>query len=117
MVGRDIGVSVSIAIGLTRERAGMAPYVAGSCEPVYAAPGTHVYLLHLQYFQLRAALHFLVASKLRFRASPGYVSSRSMRKGESLTGGLFALVAPDRKGTTEDTIRRAERKGIPITIL
>jgi hypothetical protein len=30
---------------------------------------------------------------------------------------VFALVAPDRKGGTEDTIRRAQRKGIPITIL
>jgi YspA, cpYpsA-related SLOG family len=30
---------------------------------------------------------------------------------------VFALVAPDRKGGTEDTIRRAERKGIPFTIL
>jgi len=29
----------------------------------------------------------------------------------------FALVAPDRKGGTEDTIRRAQRKGIPSTIL
>jgi predicted Rossmann fold nucleotide-binding protein DprA/Smf involved in DNA uptake len=30
---------------------------------------------------------------------------------------VFALVAPDRKGGTEDTIRRAQRKGIPITVL
>jgi hypothetical protein len=30
---------------------------------------------------------------------------------------VFALVAPDRRGGTEDTIRRAQRKGIPITIL
>jgi hypothetical protein len=30
---------------------------------------------------------------------------------------VFALVAPDRRGGTEDTIRRAERKGIPVTIL
>lgn len=30
---------------------------------------------------------------------------------------LIALVAPDRRGGTEDTIRRAERKGIPITIV
>jgi hypothetical protein len=30
---------------------------------------------------------------------------------------VFALVEPDRKGGTEDTIRRAQRKGIPITIL
>jgi predicted Rossmann fold nucleotide-binding protein DprA/Smf involved in DNA uptake len=30
---------------------------------------------------------------------------------------MFALVAPDRKGGTEDAIRRAQRKGIPITIL
>ena len=30
---------------------------------------------------------------------------------------VFALVAPDRKGGTEDTIRRAQRKGIPVTIL
>ncbi len=30
---------------------------------------------------------------------------------------LIALVAPDRRGGTEDTIQRAERKGIPITIL
>jgi hypothetical protein len=30
---------------------------------------------------------------------------------------VFAFVAPDRKGGTEDTIRRAERKGIPVTIL
>ena len=30
---------------------------------------------------------------------------------------LFAFVSPERKGGTEDTIRRAERKGIPIHIL
>lgn len=30
---------------------------------------------------------------------------------------LIALAAPHRRGGTEDTIRRAERKGIPITIL
>jgi hypothetical protein len=30
---------------------------------------------------------------------------------------IFALMAPDRRGGTEDTIRRAQRKGIPITIL
>lgn len=29
---------------------------------------------------------------------------------------LVAFVAPDRKGGTEDTIRRAQRKGIPIRI-
>jgi predicted Rossmann fold nucleotide-binding protein DprA/Smf involved in DNA uptake len=30
---------------------------------------------------------------------------------------VFALVAPNRKGGTEDTICRAQRKGIPITII
>jgi hypothetical protein len=30
---------------------------------------------------------------------------------------VFALVASDRKGGTEDTIRRAQWKGIPVTIL
>jgi hypothetical protein len=30
---------------------------------------------------------------------------------------VFALVAPDRRGGTEDTIARARRKGIPVTIL
>jgi hypothetical protein len=30
---------------------------------------------------------------------------------------VFALVAPDRKGGIEDTIRRRQRKGITITIL
>lgn len=30
---------------------------------------------------------------------------------------IFALVAPDRKSGTEDTIRRAHRKGIRVTIL
>ena len=30
---------------------------------------------------------------------------------------VFALVAPDRLGGTEDTIRRAHRKGIRVTIL
>jgi len=30
---------------------------------------------------------------------------------------LIALIAPDRRGGTEHSIRRAERKGIPITIL
>jgi predicted Rossmann fold nucleotide-binding protein DprA/Smf involved in DNA uptake len=30
---------------------------------------------------------------------------------------IFALVAPDSRGGTEDTIRRAQRKKIPITIL
>src|SRR4051812_41664057 len=30
---------------------------------------------------------------------------------------LVALVAVQRKGGTEDTIRRAERKGIPVTLL
>lgn len=30
---------------------------------------------------------------------------------------VFALVAPNRKGGTEDTIRRAQRKGIPVTML
>jgi predicted Rossmann fold nucleotide-binding protein DprA/Smf involved in DNA uptake len=30
---------------------------------------------------------------------------------------VFALVAPDRRGGTEDTIKRAHRKGIPVTIL
>ena len=30
---------------------------------------------------------------------------------------MFALVAPDRMGGTEDAIRRAQRKGIPITLL
>lgn len=29
---------------------------------------------------------------------------------------LVAFVAPDRKGGTEDTIRRAAAKGIPITL-
>lgn len=29
---------------------------------------------------------------------------------------LVAFVAPDRKGGTEDTIRRARRKGIPVTL-
>jgi hypothetical protein len=29
---------------------------------------------------------------------------------------LIAFVAPDRKGGTEDTIRRAQKKGIPVTI-
>jgi len=32
----DIGVDVSIAISLTGNRAAMAPFVAESCEPVYA---------------------------------------------------------------------------------
>jgi len=30
---------------------------------------------------------------------------------------VIALVSPDRRGGTEDTLRRAERKGIPVTIL
>jgi predicted Rossmann fold nucleotide-binding protein DprA/Smf involved in DNA uptake len=30
---------------------------------------------------------------------------------------VFALVDPSRKGGTEDTIRRATRKGIPVTIV
>jgi hypothetical protein len=30
---------------------------------------------------------------------------------------VFALVAPHRKGGTEDTIRRAQRKGVPVTLL
>ena len=29
---------------------------------------------------------------------------------------VVALVSPDRKGGTEDTVRRAERKGIPVTL-
>ncbi len=29
---------------------------------------------------------------------------------------LIAFVSPDRKGGTEDTIRRAQKKGIPITL-
>lgn len=29
---------------------------------------------------------------------------------------LIAFVSPERKGGTEDTIRRAKRKGIPITL-
>jgi len=30
---------------------------------------------------------------------------------------VYALVAPHRRGGTEDTIRRAQRKGIPVTLL
>jgi len=30
---------------------------------------------------------------------------------------MFALVAPNRRGGTEDAIRRARRKGIPIALL
>jgi hypothetical protein len=30
---------------------------------------------------------------------------------------VFALVAPNRRGGTVDTIKRAERKGIPVTLL
>jgi len=30
---------------------------------------------------------------------------------------MFALVAADRRGGTEDVIRRAQRKGIPVTLL
>jgi hypothetical protein len=30
---------------------------------------------------------------------------------------VFALMTPDRKGGTEDTIKRAHRKGIKVTIL
>ncbi len=30
---------------------------------------------------------------------------------------MFALVASDRRGGTEDAIRRAQRKGIPVTLL
>ena len=30
---------------------------------------------------------------------------------------VFALVAPHRRGGTEDTIRRAQEKGIPVTLL
>jgi hypothetical protein len=30
---------------------------------------------------------------------------------------LFALVAPNRRGGTEDAIKRATRKGIPVTLL
>ena len=30
---------------------------------------------------------------------------------------LAALVSPDRKGGTEDTIRRAKKRGIPVTLL
>lgn len=30
---------------------------------------------------------------------------------------VFALVAPNRRGGAEDTIKRAQRKGIPITVL
>ena len=30
---------------------------------------------------------------------------------------MFALVAPDRHGGTEDAIDRAKRKGIPVTLL
>jgi predicted Rossmann fold nucleotide-binding protein DprA/Smf involved in DNA uptake len=30
---------------------------------------------------------------------------------------MLALVAPSRRGGTEDAIRRAQRKGIPVTVL
>jgi len=35
----------------------------------------------------------------------------------NLADEMMALVAPDRRGGTEDAIRRAQRKGIPVTLL
>ena len=52
--------------------------------------------------------------------SQGQVTRRHHNRNQrivDIADELIALVAPDRRGGTEDTIRRAERKGIPITIL
>ena len=52
--------------------------------------------------------------------SQGQVTRRYHNRNQRIVDAadeLIALVAPDRRGGTEDTIRRAERKGIPITIL
>jgi hypothetical protein len=52
--------------------------------------------------------------------SQGQITRRYHARNQQIVdvaGEVFALVAPDRKGGAEDTIRRAQRKGVPITIL
>ena len=52
--------------------------------------------------------------------SQGQVTRRNHRRNQrnlDAADEVIALVAPERRGGTEDTIRRAERKGIPVTIL
>jgi hypothetical protein len=52
--------------------------------------------------------------------SKGQITRRCHARNQQIVDAadeVFALVAPNRKGGPEDTIRRAQRKGIPITIL
>jgi hypothetical protein len=52
--------------------------------------------------------------------SPGAVTRRYHARNQQIVDAadeVFALVAPNRRGGTEDTIKRAKRKGIPVTLL
>ena len=52
--------------------------------------------------------------------SQGQVTRRYHNRNQRIVdaaNAVIALVAPERRGGTEDTIRRAQRKGIPVTIL
>jgi hypothetical protein len=56
----------------------------------------------------------------RWRRSQGAITRRYHARNQQIVDAadeVFALVAPDRRGGTEDTMRRAERKGIRVTIL
>lgn len=52
--------------------------------------------------------------------SQGQITRRYHRRNQlivDMADEMFALVAPTRVGGTEDTIKRAERKGIKVTLL
>jgi predicted Rossmann fold nucleotide-binding protein DprA/Smf involved in DNA uptake len=62
----------------------------------------------------------IIRPKLEGTHSQGQVTRRYHTRNQrivDLADEMFALVAPDRRGGTEDAIRRAQRKGIPITLL
>ncbi len=62
----------------------------------------------------------VIRPELDGAVSQGQVTRRYHARNQrivDLADEMFALVAPDRIGGTEDAIRRAHRKGIPVTLL
>ncbi len=62
----------------------------------------------------------MIRPNLEGARSEGQVTRRYHARNQrivDLADEMFALVAPSRRGGTEDAIWRANRKGIPITIL
>jgi predicted Rossmann fold nucleotide-binding protein DprA/Smf involved in DNA uptake len=62
----------------------------------------------------------VIRPELDSAISQGQVTRRYHARNQrivDLADEMFALVASDRRGGTEDAIRRAQRKGIPVTLL